>query len=122
MSTFGSYSEITSCAAADLVLLDHSYAALVVPLPDATPAIPPVSDSPDTTLQLPIMTPVELETPLDRGLRHADGFYKRLVRESSQKQVWLATIVCLIIICLSPTVNVIFCLDFLLLCFCQILA
>ena len=77
--------------AKDLVLLDHSYAALVVPLPSEQSTIHPFS-GPFDFVPEPLVSSslTELETPLDRGLRHAEDFYKKLVRESSQKQVlWI---------------------------------
>jgi len=91
MSRPGFSLEIPAVIAKDLVLLDHSYAALVVPLPSEQSTIHPSSDPPDPVPEpLVSSSSTELETPLDRGLRHAEDFYKKLVRESSQKQVlWI---------------------------------
>jgi hypothetical protein len=84
MSTPESFAGSETSSAADLVLLDHPYAALFVPL--ARSEDPVVSDSPCSS-QAVVTSSEEVETPLVKGLRHADEFYKQLVRGSSQKQV-----------------------------------
>ena len=99
MTSLPSLTAGTALAAADLVLLDHSYAALYVPLPAALPEPPPVAglliptsvtvqEIPSVSEPLFPTSSTEQETPLVRGLRHADEFYKKLVRDSSQKQVY----------------------------------
>jgi len=124
MPTLESVPENDILAAANLVLLDHPYAALLVPLPKGSCACPsdpslmtvelpggpepstpslvpvkPMPGDPNPSDPSPVLVALPSEsrpfessseggkTPLDRGLRHADEFYKRLVRDTSQRQV-----------------------------------